>query len=101
MQLINERITVELHAPGGGVREPLAFTWRGHRYEVREIVSAWVDHGFGAGEATKTWYNRRHRNYYRLAADDGRLYDIYLDRSGSRREWILARVMERSEEDER
>lgn len=90
---MNERIKVEAEAPAGGVREPVAFTWRGRRYEVSEILEAWVDAGFGAGEKTRTWYNRRHRNYYRVKADDGETYVIYLDRSGSRRDWILARKL--------
>lgn len=77
----------------GGVREPVAFTWRGRRYEVHQIINAWVDMGFGAGETTRTWYNRRHRNYYRVEADDGEKYELYLDRSGKRRDWVLARCL--------
>ena len=92
-ELVNERITVEAEAPAGGVREPVAFTWRGRRYEVTEILAAWVDAGFGAGEKTRPWYNRRHRNYYRVRADGGETYVIYLDRSGSRRDWILSRKL--------
>jgi hypothetical protein len=91
VKLISEAIKVETAAPGGGVREPVAFTWRGKRYEVRRVINMWVDASFGAGEVTRTWYNRRHRNYYRVEADDGQIYEFYLDRSGKRREWVLAR----------
>ena len=91
MKLISERIEVETAAPEGGVRQPVAFTWRGKRYEVRRVMSAWVDTGFGVGEVTRTWYNRRHRNYFRVEAEDGQVYEFYLDRSGRRREWVLAR----------
>lgn len=90
-KLISERIEVETAAPAGGLQEPVAFTWRGHRFAVRRIVNAWVDTGFGRGEVTRTWYNRRHRNYFRVEADDGQIYEFYLDRSGKRREWFLAR----------
>lgn len=90
-KLISEKIGVEMEARGGGLREPVAFTWRGKRYEIRQLVNAWVDTGFGAGEKTRTWYNRRHRNYYRVEADDGQIYEFYLDRSGQRRDWVLAR----------
>ncbi|MEI6501602.1 MAG: DUF6504 family protein [Armatimonadota bacterium] len=92
-KLISERIQVETSAPEEGVREPIAFTWRGQRHAIRTIVNAWVDTGFATGETTRTWYNRRHRNYYRVEADDGQRYEFYLDRSGNRREWVLARQL--------
>ena len=60
---------------------------------MRRAVNTWVDTSFGAGEVTRTWYNRRHRNYYRVEADDGEVYEFYLDRSGKRREWVLARSL--------
>lgn len=91
--LISERIEVELSDPEHSLREPVAFTWRGKRYAVRAVLTAWVDAGFGAGEVTRTWYRRRHRNYYRVETDEGEIYEIYLDRSGSRREWVLAKRM--------
>lgn len=91
MNLISEKIRIETSAPTAGLKEPVAFTWRGHRYAIVRLVKAWVDAGFGAGEATRTWYNRRHRNYYRVEADDGEMYELYLDRSGKRRDWYLAR----------
>lgn len=91
MDLISESIRVETASPTGGVRDPVAFTWRGRRYEVRKLLTVWTDAGFGAGEVTRTWYRWRHRNYYRVEADDGEVYELYLDRSGSRRDWVLAR----------
>jgi hypothetical protein len=93
MRLVHERIVVETAAPGGGVREPVAFTWRRKRYAVTRVLSSWVDTGFGAGEVTRTWYNRCHRNHYRLETEDGSVCEIYLDRSGQRRDWFLARVL--------
>jgi hypothetical protein len=92
-KLISEKIEVEIATSPGGVQEPVAFTWRGRRYGVRRIVNVWVDHSFGAGEVTRTWYRRRHRNYYRVEADDGEVYEFYLDRSGKLREWVLARLL--------
>lgn len=93
MHLIDQSITVELDAPGGGVKEPVAFTWRGRRHAIAEIVAAWADYGFGAGEVTRTWYRRRHRNYYRVRTEEGALYELYLDRSGSRRQWVLSKEL--------
>ena len=90
-KLISERITVEFTESPAGLKEPAVFTWRGKRHVIRQVLSAWVDAGFGAGEVTRTWYNRRHRNYYRVETDEGEIYELYLDRSGSKRDWILAR----------
>jgi len=90
-KLISERIEVELSDGAERLREPVAFTWRGRRYVVREIVSAWTDAGFGAGEVTRTWYRRRHRNVYRVETEEGETYELYLDRGGSRRDWVLRR----------
>ena len=82
---------MELSDAERALREPVAFTWRGQRYTIRQILSVWVDTGFGAGEVTRTWYRRRHRNVYRVETDEGEIYELYLDRGGSRRDWVLAR----------
>ena len=42
---------------------------------------------------TRTWYRRRHRNCYRVRTEEGSIYEPYLDRSGSRRDWVLAREL--------
>lgn len=91
MQIISEDIQVEMTTEGLAV--PVAFTWRDRRVVIRRVLAAWVDTGFGAGEVTRTWYRRRHRNGYRVLADDGLLYEFYLNRSGSRRQWVLARCL--------
>jgi hypothetical protein len=93
-KLISEKIEVETGASEGGVLEPVAFTWQGRRYEVRAVLRAWVDHGFGTNEVTRTWFNRRHRNYYRVEADDGKVYELYLNRGGKRREWVLVKQLD-------
>lgn len=94
MTLISESIVVEMREGAGGLLEPGAFTWRGDRYEVARVLQAWFDTGFVAGERTRTWYRRRHRNCYRVEATDGRVYELYLDRAGGRRDWVLRRVEE-------
>ena len=82
---------------------PLAFSWRGRRYDVDEHLARWREAGeWWNGEAT------REREYHRLLARpsgvfangdldaDGfmrspsAVYDIYLDRIKGR--WRLARV---------
>jgi hypothetical protein len=84
---------VELSEPAEGVQAPAAFTWRGTRYEVLEVLSARTEVGFGAGEVTRTWYRRRHRNYWRVRASDGKLYELYLDRGSGRRIWTLGKCL--------
>lgn len=93
-ELISERIEVELSDDERALRVPVAFTWRGQRYVIRQIVSVWVDAGFGAGEVTRTWYRRRHRNAYRVETEGGEVFEVYLDRGGSRRDWVLAKKLE-------
>ncbi|MGH2754768.1 MAG: DUF6504 family protein [Actinomycetota bacterium] len=84
-------------------RAPLAFLWRGRRYEIDERLTSWRE----AGE----WWNgrdRRDREYHRVLARPagtlstgdldadgfmrqvGAVYDVYLDRTKD--DWVLARV---------
>lgn len=79
--------------PAEGVQAPAWFVWRGERYEVTEVLSTRMEAGFGAGEVTRTWYRRRHRNYWRVRASDGKVYELYLDRGSGRRIWTLGRCL--------
>jgi len=85
--LICEPIEVQLKQAPAGVKEPEAFTWRGTRYVIEEILSAWVD----AGKPSRKWYQRRHRNYFRVRCDDSRVYELYLERPSFRCTWILSK----------
>jgi hypothetical protein len=72
--------------------KPLSFRWKGETYEIQEIEHSWQDYGQPSTGPRKTnWRTRRHRNYYRVKADDGNVYEIYLDRSGNRRQWYLGK----------
>lgn len=72
---------------------PAAFSWRGRRYLVSEVIQDWQDWGFGGSDIRKkTWRSRHHRNYFLVKTDSGEVFKIYYDRgtkSDSRREWIL------------
>ncbi len=75
-------------------RQPASFVWRGREYKVAAVEAAWQDHGCGTlSPRHANWRLRRHRNYYRVRTDDGRLYDLYLDRSGGKRTWMLYREL--------
>ncbi len=92
--LISEPIEVEMRATELAAKEPAAFTWDGRRYEIVRILDFWFDTGFGAQKRGRAWYTRRHRNYYRVEADDGHTYELYLDRGGSQMEWHLYRRLD-------
>jgi len=94
--LISEPIEVELRETEMAVREPASFVWDGTRYEIVRIIDFWFDTGFGAQKRGRAWYTRRHRNYYRVQASDGHIYELYLDRSGRRMQWHLYRRIDRS-----
>ncbi|MEA3400030.1 MAG: DUF6504 family protein [Armatimonadota bacterium] len=87
--LISEPIEVQMEDTDLAMRTPVAFVWDGTRYEIVRILDFWFDTGFGAQRRGRSWWMRRHRNCYRVEASDGHIYDIYLDRSGSQREWVL------------
>ena len=99
--LISAPIEVEMRATAGAMKEPAAFVWDGRRYEIACILKFWFDTGFGAQQRGKAWYTRRHRNCYRVLADDGQVYELYLDRGGSRLEWHLYRRIDQENGSER
>ncbi len=73
---------------------PSAFVWRGKEHRIASVEAAWHDHGVGALDPRHgNWRVRRHRNYYRVRTDEGRTYELYLDRAGGRRVWILYREL--------
>jgi hypothetical protein len=88
-EFIAQPIDVEtrLDMPG---KPPAAFTWMGQRKSVESVAATWVDTGWGPlRKRPKRWWQRRHRTYYQVEADDGCLYEIYLDRGNG--EWVLYR----------
>lgn len=72
---------------------PVAFVWQGQTIEIVQILEQWQDWHHGATHPiARSWRTRRHRNYYRVKAGDGHVYEIYLDRSRlNRLQWYLYR----------
>lgn len=69
-------------------RPPVAFTWMGQKKSVESVAATWFDTSWGPlQKRPKRWWQRRHRTYYQVEADDGCLYEIYLDRGTG--EWVL------------
>jgi hypothetical protein len=66
---------------------------------IADILEAWQDYGFGKSPMRrKRWWQRHHRNYYRVRTTEGELFEIYYDR-GTRLEhakserWFLYRQL--------
>jgi hypothetical protein len=89
-EFVHEEIEVEFARKPG---PPTSFTWRGERHIVAEVLRGWADHSFGPFRYPGRWWQRRHRNYYRVRTAEGRLADFYLDRGLGK--WVLYRVSKR------
>jgi hypothetical protein len=97
MDLYSEPIEVEL--PAGAVTpSPTAFTCRGERHAVVELLSAWQDAGFPSGARRRSWLERRHRNYFRVRTEDESVWEVYLERGSGRRKWYVSRRWNPGEE---
>ena len=82
---------------GGDVRVPVSFRLDEYEYVIAEILESWPDHGFGKSSAgRKRWWQRHHRNYFRVKTNEGEIYEIYYDRGTSLshpelKKWFLTR----------
>jgi len=84
-------------ATGGEVKVPVSFRLDDREYVIAEVLESWPDHGFGKSSAgRKRWWQRHHRNYYRVKTAEGEVYEIYYDRGTSLdhselKKWFLTR----------
>jgi Family of unknown function (DUF6504) len=62
---------------------PAAFEWRGHRYEVADVIGKWRIEG-------RWWADGRDREYWRVEARGGAVWDLYFDRQ--RDLWHMERL---------
>lgn len=84
-----EKIEVEFDVRKG---EPVSFIWRNQKFVIKKVLASWQDFGFSSGAPKKkTWRLRKHRNYYKIETDTDEIFEIYLDRTGSKREWIISK----------
>jgi len=83
----------------GEVKAPTSFRFGELEYVISDIIEAWHDHGFGRSPLRhRKWWQRRHRNYYRVKTDQGGIFEIYYDRGTSlehpeRKKWFLYRQL--------
>ena len=81
----------------GEVRRPVSFLLDETEYVIREILLAWHDFGFGDGrQGRRRWWQRHHRNYYRVRTEGDEVFEIYHDRGVSLkhpqyRKWYVTR----------
>jgi hypothetical protein len=62
---------------------PAAFAWRGKTYKVIDVIGRWVIEG-------RWWADGREREYWRIEANGGAVWDLYHDRRARR--WHLERL---------
>ena len=95
-QFIGKQIQV---TTGGEVKAPTSFLLDGREYTISEIIEDWPDYGFGRNPASrKRWWQRHHRNYYRVRTTGGEVFEIYYDRGTSlkhpeHKKWFLTRQL--------
>ena len=91
---------------------PASFIWRGREYGIVELLTEW--HDYRKRGKTKAFYKKERgsywvesgerqgswgvgRDYYRVRAASGEVFEIYYDRAPkgreSRGQWILSRRM--------
>ena len=81
------------------VKAPVSFQLGDREYVIAQIIDAWHDYGFGHSPLRhRNWWQRRHRNYYRVKTTGGEVFEIYYDRGTSlrypeNRRWFLYRQL--------
>lgn len=73
---------------------PVSFVWRNKDYRVLAVKRSWHDWGFARSAPKKDWRSRRHRTYFHVQIEDGRVFELYLDRADrSNPTWILHKLI--------
>jgi hypothetical protein len=91
MQMYSEKVEVECE---GEPARPVSFTWRDEDFPIESILRSWQDWGFPPGSPRrKDWRLRRHRTYFKVRTDEGRIFEIYMDRKTPEPTWVLYREL--------
>jgi hypothetical protein len=94
VKFIGETIEVQMAAEPGGVYAPASFTWRGSTLRIEAILRIFAEASWPKTSRTRGWWQKRRRTHWIVRASDGHSYQLTLDRTGSRREWILLKQLE-------
>jgi hypothetical protein len=76
----DEEVEVRVEREAG---MPSAFVWRGRCYEVADVIGRWRIEG-------RWWADGRDREYWRIEARGGSVWDLYHDRQRDR--WHMERL---------
>ena len=84
-------------ATSDGVKVPVSFKLDDREHIITEVMESWPDYGFGRSTAgRKRWWQRHHRNYFRVKTAEGDVYEMYYDRGTDLKhpelkKWFLTR----------
>jgi hypothetical protein len=96
-KFIGKEITVQVE---GELNQPVSFLLDKLEYKIIEITESWPDYGFGGNQTgKKKWWQRHHRNYYRVKTTNGDIFEIYYDRGVNKkhpefRRWYASRKIQ-------
>jgi hypothetical protein len=90
-RFFGRRTKVACARDAGGFLLPAEFALGDETIRIAEVLLQWHDSGFASTSPRRTWLERRHRTHYRVRGDDGCVYELYVDRTGRRREWYLVK----------
>jgi Domain of unknown function (DUF6504) len=94
-RFFGQPVQVATAADAAGLQAPVSFELGDQTIRVTEVLAQWHNAGFHPMARRRSWLERRHRTYYRVRAEDGYVYELYVDRTGGRRDWF---VVEQSDE---
>ncbi len=85
-QFISEKIEVHFDKTPGS---PSSFVWRGTEHRIADVKSM-----KRVLDVRNPWWQRRHRDYYRVTIETGQEFEIYLHRGPGKRYWVLYRQVD-------
>jgi hypothetical protein len=97
-RFFGRRLRVVCEPDAAGFHLPVELTIGDDVIRVVEVLRQWQDSGFASTSRQRTWLERHHRTHYRVRGDDGRIYELYVDRTGGRRDWYLSKRGARADE---
>ena len=88
---------IDVTVDDGKVQKPTAFAFDDESHDIKLILHYREDADFGKGHrGSHRWWQRHHRNYYRVKTTNNELFEIYHDRGASTehrdiRQWYVTR----------
>jgi len=67
---------------------PVGFRWEGKEYRIVEVLEFRTELDF-----QRSWWRRRHRDWYKVRTNGGRVFELYFHRGPGRRYWVLLREL--------